>query len=326
MCTCPDGGLSDWCATPLSSPSVNPEPASRHCAVSVDVCVIGLLSGGFVEAWAVCPIHPVCGLLRLITGMARSVAATASGLSCSTAATTTASARAGRGEVCPCGDGTVFRAVTVTQNSFARGANTSLSLSVRGVFRAVAGPNLFPAVGRNFTAEQLAAATAGVAPSPCRYLWDGKEYDIGVHGFLKDTTAWEASAVPVLRFTRAVFVCDECDTLVCVWRGRGPADGLGDERGRRGGCGVHTGLQDADASHASVVPPRLYGGSANGVCESVLCVVWSVMVCCVACCCMLCAVGCDAHISLCCALCCAPLTGAFDFFHLRTARSESCTR
>ena len=157
------------------------------------------------------------------------------------------------------------------------------------MFRAVAGPNLFPAVGRNFTAEQLAAATAGVAHSPCRYLWDGKEYDIGVHGFLKDTTAWEASAVPVLRFTRAVFVCDGCDTLVCVC-GVG-VDQLMDlvtseDDGAVAECTLDSktltpAMQASYPHDFTVGPPMAYVRVCCVLCGLSWCVVWRVVACCV---------------------------------------------
>ena len=50
-----------------------------------------------------------------------------------------------------------------------------------------AAPNLFPAVGRNFTADQVSAAAAvGAAPPTCRYTWNAVTRDIGVHGFAKD--------------------------------------------------------------------------------------------------------------------------------------------
>jgi len=52
------------------------------------------------------------------------------------------------------------------------------------------GPNLFPAVGRNFSSEQL-AGSEGKAPPVCRYVWGGEARDIGVHGFIKDVTTWE---------------------------------------------------------------------------------------------------------------------------------------
>ena len=42
-------------------------------------------------------------------------------------------------------------------------------------------PVLFPAVGRNFTAEQTATATE--APAVCQYQFEGETRDIGLHGF-----------------------------------------------------------------------------------------------------------------------------------------------
>lgn len=60
----------------------------------------------------------------------------------------------------------------------------------------VSGPNLFPAVGRNFTSDQLAAVTDGKAPATCNYVWGGVARDLGVHGFLKDTDGWEVREAP----------------------------------------------------------------------------------------------------------------------------------